>query len=60
LELGLDVASESVRGVPVALILSFFWIAASVFLYRLLNPKIGELLMKREKEVLRIVTSKIE
>lgn len=45
---------------PIALILSVFWLAGSMLLYRWLLPYEGRLLARREKELLRIVTSKIE
>ncbi len=46
--------------IPFAFLLSIPWLAASLFLYRWLLPWEGKLLAKREKELLRIVTSKIE
>ncbi|MCY2979911.1 MAG: ABC transporter permease [Planctomycetota bacterium] len=45
---------------PIALILSVFWLAGSMLLYRWLLPYEGRLFARREKELLRIVTSKIE
>ncbi len=46
--------------IPVAFLLSIPWLAASLFLYRWVLPWEGKLLANREKELLRIVTSKIE
>ncbi len=46
--------------VPFAFLLSIPWLAASLFLYRWLLPWEGKLLANREKELLRIVTSKCE
>ena len=46
--------------VPFAFLLSILWCTASVILYRWLLPWEGKLLANREKELLRIVTSKIE
>ncbi len=46
--------------VPFAFLLSISWLAASLFLYRWLLPWEGRLLANREKELLRIVTSKCE
>ena len=45
---------------PIALLLSIPWLAGSIVTYRWLLPWEGKLLAKREKELLRIVTSKIE
>jgi len=45
---------------PIALIMSVFWLAGSMLLYRWLLPYEGRLFARREKELLRIVTSKIE
>lgn len=45
---------------PIALILSVVWLTGSMLLYRWLLPYQGQLFAKREKELLRIVTSKIE
>ncbi len=45
---------------PIALIMSVFWLAGSLLLYRWLLPYEGRLFARREKELLRIVTSKIE
>ncbi|MCF7962387.1 MAG: hypothetical protein K9M08_16745 [Pirellula sp.] len=45
---------------PIALILSVVWLAGSMLLYRWLLPYEGRLFARREKELLRIVTSKIE
>jgi len=46
--------------IPFAFLLSIPWLAASLFLYRWVLPWEGKLLANREKELLRIVTSKIE
>jgi hypothetical protein len=51
---------KSMAWMPIALMLSFLWLAGSVMLYRWLLPYQGKLLAHREKELLRIVTSKIE
>jgi len=45
---------------PIALIMSVFWLVGSMLLYRWLLPYEGRLFARREKELLRIVTSKIE
>lgn len=45
---------------PIALILSVVWLAGSMLLYRWLLPYEGRLFARREKELLRIVTSKVE
>ena len=45
---------------PIALLLSFLWFTGALLLYRFLLPYQGRLLSRREKELLRIVTSKIE
>ena len=46
--------------IPLAIPLSFGAIAASIFCYRSLIEWQGKLLQSREKEILRIVTSKLE
>jgi ABC-2 type transport system permease protein len=46
--------------IPIALLLSWIWIFFSWLLYRWLLPYEGRLLARREKELLRIVTSKLE
>ena len=45
---------------PIALLLSIPWLIGSILAYRWLLPWEGKLLAKREKELLRVVTSKIE
>jgi len=45
---------------PIALILSIPWLIVSILAYRWLIPWEGKLLAKREKELLKVVTSKIE
>ena len=45
---------------PIALVLSIPWLVASLSAYRWLLPWEGKLLANREKELLRVVTSKIE
>ena len=45
---------------PIALLLSIPWLVGSILAYRWLLPWEGKLLAKREKELLRVVTSKIE
>jgi ABC-2 type transport system permease protein len=56
----LDRFFESTSFIPIALILSIPWLLGFWFLYRWLLPWEGKLLASREKELLRIVTSKIE
>ena len=56
----IDLGVESTRGVPIALILSAFWIWMNVAFYRIALGWQGKLLAKREKEILRVVTSKVE
>ncbi|MEQ1827643.1 MAG: hypothetical protein ABL921_16915 [Pirellula sp.] len=46
--------------IPMAMLISFLWFLGSLFLYRWILPLQGILLAKREKEILRIVTSRIE
>jgi hypothetical protein len=60
IEWGIEVYFKSITWMPIALILSVVWLAGSVLLYRYLLPYEGQLLAHREKELLRIVTSKIE
>ena len=45
---------------PIAFLLSILWLFGSIAIYRWLLPWEGKLLAKREKELLRVVTSKIE
>jgi len=56
----LDRFIESTSFVPFAFLLSIPWLIGSLFFYRWLLPWEGKLLANREKELLRIVTSKIE
>lgn len=56
----LDRFIKSTTFVPFAFLLSIPWLMGSLFLYRWLLPWEGKLLANREKELLRIVTSKIE
>jgi len=64
LPLGLEWLLEryfpSIAVVPIALLLSIPWLIGSILAYRWLLPWEGKLLAKREKELLRVVTSKIE
>jgi len=60
LEWLIDRFFPTVSMIPFALLLSVPWLAASLLLYRWLLPWEGKLLANREKELLRIVTSKIE
>jgi ABC-2 type transport system permease protein len=45
---------------PVNLVLSMVLLALFVFFYRLSLPRLGKLLLLREKHVLRVVTEKVE
>ena len=45
---------------PFAFVLSILWLTGSIAIYRWLLPWEGKLLANREKELLRVVTSKIE
>jgi ABC-2 type transport system permease protein len=56
----LDRYLPSITTIPIALLFSIPWLAGSILIYRWLLPWEGKLLAKREKELLRIVTSKIE
>ena len=56
----LDRYFQSTSFVPFALLLSIPWLLGCLFLYRWLLPWEGKLLANREKELLRIVTSKSE
>lgn len=56
----LDRFFQSTSFIPIALLLSIPWLLGFLFLYRWLLPWEGKLLANREKELLRIVTSKIE
>ena len=56
----LDQFVKSTSVVPFAFLLSIPWLGGSLFLYRWLLPWEGKLFANREKELLRIVTSKIE
>ncbi len=56
----MDQFVKSTSFVPYALLLSIPWLLGSLYLYRWLLPWEGKLLASREKELLRIVTSKIE
>ncbi len=60
LEWSLDRYFPNTALVPFAFLLAIPWLAASLFLYRWLLPWEGRLLANREKELLRIVTSKCE
>ncbi len=60
IEWGIDRFFPNIAIIPIALLLSIPWLAASLFLYRWVLPWEGKLLANREKELLRIVTSKIE
>jgi len=64
LPLGLEWLLEryfpSIAVIPIALLLSIPWLIGSILAYRWLLPWEGKLLVKREKELLRVVTSKIE
>lgn len=60
LEWILDRFFKNTAFVPIALLLSVPWLIGFLFLYRWLLPWEGKLLASREKELLRIVTSKIE
>jgi hypothetical protein len=48
------------QGIPWALLLSWIWLGGSLLIYRALLPLQGQLFAKREKELLRIVTSRVE
>lgn len=56
----LDRWIKSTSFVPFAFLLSIPWLLGFLFLYRWLLPWEGKLFANREKELLRIVTSKIE
>ena len=60
LEWGIDRVVPAISAVPFAFLLSIVWVLASLSFYRWILPWEGKLLAKREKELLRIVTSKIE
>ncbi len=60
LEWSIDRVAPAISAIPIAMLFSFFWLFASLSLYRWLLPWEGKLLMKREIELLRVVTSKIE
>jgi hypothetical protein len=60
IEWGIERFFPNIAIVPIAFLLSIPWLAASLFLYRWVLPWEGRLLANREKELLRIVTSKIE
>jgi len=60
LEWTLDAYFLNARVIPFAFLLSIPWLVVSITLYRWLLPWEGKLLASREKELLRIVTSKIE
>ena len=60
LEWGVDRLLPGISAIPFSFLLSIVWVAASLWLYRWILPWEGQLFAKREKELLRIVTSKIE
>ena len=60
LEWVLDRFIPSAGFFPFALLLSIAWLTGSIAIYRWLLPWEGKLLANREKELLRVVTSKIE
>jgi hypothetical protein len=60
IEWGIERFFPNIAIVPIAFLLSIPWLAASLYLYRWVLPWEGRLLANREKELLRIVTSKIE
>jgi ABC-2 type transport system permease protein len=60
IEWGMDHWIESVRGIPIALGLSFPLFGVSAFLYAQMLPWQGRLLTQREQSILQTVTSKVE
>jgi hypothetical protein len=45
---------------PVNLVLSMVLLALLVFFYKLSLPSLGKLLLRREKQILQVVTEKVE
>jgi beta-lactamase regulating signal transducer with metallopeptidase domain len=60
LEWGLKYLLPMLQIVPIGLLLSIVWIAIAIIIYAWLLPYQGRLFARREKELLRVVTSKIE
>ncbi len=60
IEWGIELWMPRISAIPIAFLLSIAWVFASIALYRWLLPWEGRLLAEREKELLRIVTSRVE
>ena len=60
LEWLIDRGFPSLEFVPIAFLMSLPWLIVSIWFYRWLLTWEGKLLASREKELLRVVTSKIE
>jgi len=45
---------------PVNLVLSIVILALLIFFYKLSLPSLGKLLLRREKQILQVVTEKVE